>query len=78
MNGTIGKLELKNIFSKGGLCLFKDLDIGVLNILENEVGHDSNLATKEFKIYDLTARSWTLTDNIELNLSEPPTQEANP
>ena len=78
VNGTIGKLELKNIFSKGGLCLFKDLDIGVLNILENEVGHDSNLATKEFKIYDVTARSWTLTDNIELNLSEPPTQEANP
>jgi len=78
VNGTIGKLELKNIFSKGGLCLFKDLDIGVLNILENEVGHDSNLATKEFKIYDVTARSWSLTDNIELNLSEPPTQEANP
>ena len=79
VNGTIGTLNLSNIFSKGGSCIFKNLDIGVLKILENEVGHDNNLASKDFKILNtVTSRNWSLIDNFELNLTEPATQLANP
>jgi len=79
VNGTIGSLNLSNIFSKGGPCIFKNLDIGVLKILENEVGHDNNLATKDFKILNsTTSRNWSLIDNFELNFTEPATQLANP
>ena len=79
VNGTIGTLNLSNIFSKGGPCIFKNLDIGVLKILENEVGHDNNLSTKDFKILNTTtSRNWSLIDNFELNFTEPATQLANP
>ena len=79
VSANIGTLSLKNIFSKGSSCIFKNLDIGVLKILENEVGHDNNLATKDFKILNtVTARNWSLIDNFELNLTEPATQLANP
>ena len=51
----------------------------MLKILENEVGHDNNLASKDFKILNtVTARNWSLIDNYELNLTEPATQLANP
>ena len=79
ISANIGTLSLKNIFSKGSSCIFKNLDIGVLKILENEVGHDNNLATKDFKILNtVTARNWSLIDNFELNFTEPATQLANP
>ena len=79
VSANIGTLSLKNIFSKGSSCIFKNLDIGVLKILENEVGHDNNLATKDFKILNsVTSRNWSLIDNFELNLTEPATQLANP
>jgi hypothetical protein len=79
VNGEIGKLDLTNIYSKGGVCLFKNLDIGTLNILQNEAGDDNNLATKEFLIKNTVLGSnWNVVDNIEINMIEPTIEIANP
>ena len=79
INGEIGKLDLSNIYSKGGICLFKNLDIGQLNITENEAGDDNNLATKEFQIKNtVLGANWSVIDNVELNMIEPTIEVANP
>jgi len=79
VDGDIGSLTLSNVYSKGSSCQFKNLDIGVLKIIENEVGHDSSLLTKEFQILNTVLGSnWTVTDNVELIMSEPTIEEANP
>ena len=79
VNGEIGSLTLSNVYSKGSSCLFKNLDIGVLTIVENEVGADSSLLTKEFTILNtVLGANWTVTDNVELIMSEPTIEEANP
>ena len=79
VNGEIGKLDLSNIYSKGGICLFKNLDIGQLNITENEAGDDNNLATKEFQIKNtVLGANWSVVDNVELNMIEPTIEVANP
>ena len=53
------------------------MDIGVLKIRQNEVGHDSNLVTKEFEISGVTGANWTVTDNVELILPEPALNKGN-
>ena len=79
VNGQIGTLTLSNVFTKGGTCTFKNLDIGVLKIRQNEIGHDTNLATKEFEIKStVTGANWTVTDNVEITMAEPAVQLANP
>ena len=79
VNGQIGTLTLSNVWTKGGTCTFKNLDIGVLRISQNEIGHDSNLATKEFQITNtVKGANWTVRDNVELIMSEPALQVANP
>ena len=79
VNGEVGKLDLSNIYSKGGVCLFKNLDIGQLNITENEAGDDNNLATKEFQIKNtVLGANWAVIDNVELNMIEPTIEVANP
>ena len=79
VNGKVQKLTLSNIFTKGGTCSFKNLDIGTLTIRQNEVGHDSDLATKEFQITNtVTGANWTVTDNVEITMSEPAVQLGNP
>ena len=79
VNGKVQKLTLSNIFTKGGTCTFKSLDIGTLTIRQNEVGHDSDLATKEFQITNtVTGANWTVTDNVEITMSEPAVQLGNP
>ena len=79
VNGEIGSLTLSNVYSKGSSCLFKNLDIGVLTIVENEVGADSSLLSKEFTILNtVLGANWTVTDNVELIMSEPTIEEANP
>ena len=79
VNGKVQKLTLSNIFTKGGTCSFKNLDIGTLTIRQNEVGHDSDLATKEFQITStVTGANWTVTDNVEITMSEPAVQLGNP
>ena len=54
------------------------MDIGVLKILQNEVGHDGNLVTKEFEVGGtVTGANWTVTDNVELVFSEPALDKGN-
>jgi len=77
VNGKIGTLTLSNVYTKGGSCTFKNMDIGVLKIRQNEVGHDSNLVTKEFQISGVTGANWTVTDNVELIFSEPALDKGN-
>ena len=79
VNGEIGKLDLSNIYSKGGICLFKNLDIGQLKITENEAGDDNTLSTKEFQIKNtVLGANWTVIDNVEINMIEPTIEVANP
>ena len=71
----INKLVLSNIVTKGGTCDLKNLNIGLLTIQYNATGHDQNFATKEFTIATTTnANIWEVTNNIEVLLTEPPTQ----
>ena len=68
----INKLELSNIVSTGGTCVIRQADIGVLTIQFSQIGHDSNLATKEFTVQSSTLASiWEVTNNLEVLLSEP-------
>ena len=78
VNGKIGTLTLSNLWTKGGSCTFKNMDIGVLKIRQNEVGHDGNLVTKEFQVgTTVTGANWTVTDNVELIFSEPALDKGN-
>ena len=78
VNGRIGTLTLSNLWTKGGSCTFKNMDIGVLKIRQNEVGHDGNLVTKEFQVgTTVTGANWTVTDNVELIFSEPALDKRN-
>ena len=77
VDGKIGTLTLSNVFTSGGSCTFKMMDVGVLKIRQNEVGHDSNLVTKEFQISGVTGANWEVTDNVELILPEPALNKGN-
>lgn len=71
----INKLVLSNIVTKGGTCDLKNLNIGLLTIQYNATGHDQNFSTKEFTVATTTkANIWEVTNNIEVLLTEPPTQ----
>jgi hypothetical protein len=80
VDGYIGTLILSNVYSKGGGgCVFKALDIGELKIVQNEVGHDSSLLTKEFQVLNtVLGANWVVTNNVELILPEPAIENANP
>jgi len=78
VNGRIGTLTLSNLWTKGGSCTFKNMDIGVLKIRQNEVGNDGSLVTKEFQVAStVTGANWTVTDNVELIFSEPALDKGN-
>jgi len=74
-NAKINKLNLSNIVSKGGTCILRQLDVGLLTIQYNQTGHDQNFATKEFDVQSSTTASiWSVIDNREVLLQEPDTQ----
>ncbi len=74
VNGKIGKLHLSNIFTKGGSCILRQMDIGTLTIQLNETGEGNGFATKEFTITsDVQGANWNVTDNVEVSISEPAT-----
>ena len=79
VNGRVGKLTLSNGFTKGAAgCVFKNMEVGTLKIIQNEVGNDSNLVTKEFKIHDtVKGANWVVRENVELILPEPALNKAN-
>jgi len=71
-NAKINKLVLSNIVSSGGTCVIRQADIGELTIQFSQIGHDSNLTTKEFTIQSTTLASiWEVDNNYEVLLSEP-------
>ena len=72
VNGKIGKLILSNLYTEGGACTFKRLDIGTLTIELNEIGQGNGFATKEFQILNtVKGANWTVTDNVEVSIGEP-------
>ena len=74
-NAKINKLNLSNIVSKGGTCVIRQADIGLLTIQYNTTGNDQNFATKEFQVQSSTKASiWSVIDNREVLLQEPDTQ----
>ena len=74
-NAKINKLNLSNIVSKGGTCVIRKADIGLLTIQYSAVGHDQNFATKEFTVQSSTVASiWDVNNNREVLLTEPATE----
>jgi len=74
VNGKIGKLHLSNIYTKGGPCILRQMDIGTLTIKLNETGAGDGFATKDFEIKaGVTGANWNVTDNVEVSISEPAT-----
>jgi len=74
VNGKIGKLHLSNIYTKGGPCVLRQMDIGTLTIQLNETGAGDGYATKDFEIKaGVTGANWNVTDNVEVSISEPAT-----
>ena len=74
VNGKIGKLHLSNIYTKGGPCILRQMDIGTLTIQLNETGAGDGFATKDFEIKtNVTGANWNVTDNVEVSISEPTT-----
>jgi hypothetical protein len=75
VHGSVDKLTLQNISSKGGPCKLSRINASEIHILLNTIGHDSNLSTKEFVVStNVTASVIIVEDNIEMNVSEPATQ----
>ena len=71
-NAKINKLVLSNIVSSGGTCVIRQADIGELTIQFSQIGHDSNLTTKEFTVQSSTLASiWEVNNNYEVLLSTP-------
>ena len=74
-NAKVNKLNLSNIVSKGGTCIIRQADIGLLTIQYSVTGNDQNFATKEFTVSSSTKASiWNVNNNTEVLLLEPATQ----
>ncbi len=75
VNGKVDKLILSNLWTKGGSCTFRQMDIGTLNIKLNEVGQGNGFDSKEFTVATtVTAQVWNVTGNVEVSIAEPTTQ----
>ncbi len=75
VNGKVGTLRLTNLLTKGGECVLSKMNVGTLQITLNEIGMGNGFATKEFSIATtVTAANMTITDNVEVSISEPATQ----
>ena len=72
VNGKVDKMILSNLFTKGGTCTLRQMDIGTLTIRLNEIGNGDGFATKEFTIATtVTAQVWNVTNNVEISIAEP-------
>ena len=75
VNGRVDVLRLSNLYSKGGGCLIDRVKAGTLEVRLNEIGGDSNLATKAFVIADsVVYQSFTNTANTEGTMAVPAVQ----
>ena len=74
VNGKIGTLTLRNLYTKGGECVLSRMTVGTMKILTNEVGMGNGFATKEFVVATtVTGASITVNDNVEVTIAEPAT-----
>ena len=74
-NGAVDVLRLTNLWTRGGICQLKAMNVGTLEISLNEIGFDEDLSTKEFWIgTTVTAANMTIEDNVEMTMTEPAIQ----
>ena len=72
VNGKIDVLKLSNLYSKGGGCIVSRVLAGTMEITLNEIGNDSDLATKDFQIQDTVLyKSFTNDSNYEIVMATP-------
>jgi len=72
VNSAVDVLKLSNIYSRGGGCLISRVLAGTMEITLNEVGGDSDLATKDFQIKDTVLyKSFTNDSNYEIVTAAP-------
>jgi hypothetical protein len=75
VNGRVDNLVLSNIYTRGGGCLLSRIRGGTLTIRLNEIGGDSNLATKAFTVgTGVKASVINNTGNVEAVFAVPATQ----
>ena len=75
VNGKVDTLRLTNLWTRGGICKLEKMNIGILEVVKNEVGFDEDLSTKELWISTtVTAANMTIEDNIEMTMTEPAIQ----
>ena len=75
MNGKIDVLRLSNLYSKGGGCIIDRVKAGTVEITLNEIGGDSDLATKAFEIEtSVIYKSFSNVDNVEVEMAAPAVQ----
>ena len=75
VNGKIDVLRLSNLYSKGGGCILDRIKAGTVEITLNEIGGDSDLATKAFEIEtSVIYKSFSNVDNVEIEMAVPAVQ----
>ena len=75
INGKVDVLRLSNLYSKGGGCKLDRIKAGTLEVVLNEIGGDTNLATKAFQIEtSVVYKKFTNTDNVEVSMAVPVAQ----
>jgi hypothetical protein len=75
INGQIDVLRLTNIYSKGGGCVIDRVKAGTMEVTLNEIGGDSDLATKAFTVAtSVIYKSFTNTSNVEVAMAVPAIQ----
>ena len=75
VNGKIDVLRLSNLYSKGGGCILDRIKAGTVEITLNEIGGDSDLATKAFEIEtSVIYKSFSNVDNVEIAMAVPAVQ----
>ena len=75
VNGKVDVLRLTNIYSKGGGCVIDRVKAGTMEVTLNEVGGDSDLATKAFTVAtSVIYKSFTNTSNVEVAMAVPAIQ----
>ena len=75
VHGQVDNLVMSNIYTRGGGCLLSRIRGGTLTIRLNEIGGDSNLATKAFTVgTNVKATVINNTGNVEALMAAPATQ----
>lgn len=78
VNGKIDNLVISNAYTRGGGCWLHRIKAGTISILQNEIGGDSNLATKAFQIEtSVSGQIISNNNNVEIVMAVPATVTAD-